>query len=183
MPSEPSFLELIFAAVEQWEWKWNELWNLQFFFFFQRGNRSAPITCAVLCKSRCCSPSPQRQKLRVVSSHPLSMRGWWMICTGKESEKKVTRGAWGGIEMRRPARTLGMRRPRKRRAITATHEGVVGTASGNQATTAAPFIIWALMLLAGTTTGKSYTQSRPATEKKTVPSPTGQAVSAWEETG
>lgn len=75
--------------------------------------------------------------------------------------------------MRRPERTWGMQRPRGRWAIMGTHKGVVGTASGNQATTAVSFIIWALMLLAGTTTEKSYTHSRPATERKTVPSPIG----------
>lgn len=73
--------------------------------------------------------------------------------------------------MRRLERTVGMRRSRGRWAIMATHKGVVGTASGNQAATLVSFIIWALMLLAGTTTEKSYTASRAATERKTVPSP------------
>lgn len=145
---------------------------------FQRGNHSAPVTCSMLCKSRCCSSSPQ-EKFCVVSS-AVSMRSGWMVCTEKVREKVTKSKAVFEVElkMRRLERTLGMRRPRGRWAIMAIHKGVVGTASGNQATTVVSFIIWALMLLAGSTTEKSYTHSRPATERKTVPSPVGRAVSA-----
>lgn len=60
---------------------------------FQRGNHSAPVTCSMLCESRCCYSSPQ-EKFRVESSHSLlacATDGWF--ARGK-SERKLLMAKW-----------------------------------------------------------------------------------------
>lgn len=104
-------LKLIFTVVEQWEWKWNELWNLQYF-PPRKLNCSAPVTCSVLCESRCCSSSPQ-ENFHVMSSCPLACAADGWFARGKVREK-VTNGKvafevelkWGGWREHRGSRGL-----------------------------------------------------------------------------
>lgn len=161
-------LKLIFTVVEQWEWKWNELWNLQY--FPQRKPFSSCYMQRVVWLSLLFL-IPSREFPCYVFPSALSMRGGWMVCSGKVREKvtNVWRLRWNwneaaGENIGDPAASWEMGNHGDSRGSCGQRVWQSGHNSG---------LIhhMGIMLLTGTTTEKSYTRSRPATESINSPLP------------
>lgn len=175
-------LKLIFTVVEQWEWKWNELWNLQYF-PPRKLNCSAPVTCSVLCESRCCSSSPQ-ENFHVMSSRPLACAADGWFARGKSGRKLLTakwrlRWNWNeaaGENTGDPAASWEM-------CNHGDSWGSCGHGVWQSGHNSGLIHHMGIMLLAGTTTEILHSLPPSNRKYKQSPPPQALAVSAWEETG